>query len=72
MFKIELHNRRPEGDPVPCFATSSEVAIAEELRHRLEKQLLAPSTPPAISPGSCGDCPEEAPGMRHRHGNEQS
>jgi len=42
MHKVELHNHGADGDTVPCFATCTELEIAEQLRHQLEKRLLAP------------------------------
>jgi len=53
MLKIELHNHDTNGDPVPSFATSAEIEIAEQLRHQLEERCLAPSAPPPpLSPPS--------------------
>jgi hypothetical protein len=45
MLKIELHNRGTNEDPLPIFATSAEIEIAEQLRHQLEERYLAPSAP---------------------------
>ena len=73
MLKVELHNHGTEGNPVLRFATSTEIEIAEQLLHQLEKRLLAPSTaaPPLLAPSS--DAPEEAsaPGPCYRHEHEQ-
>ena len=55
MLKIELHNHGTNEDPVPCFATSAEIEIAEQLRHQLEERLLAPSAPPPPLPASRSD-----------------
>ena len=54
MVKIELHNHGTNGDSVPCFTTSAEIEIAEQLRHQLEERWLAPSAlpPPLPAPGS--------------------
>lgn len=56
MLKIELHNRGTNEDPVPTFATSAEIEIAEQLRHQLEERYLAPSAapPPLPAPSSNG------------------
>jgi hypothetical protein len=48
MLKIDLHNHGTNGDPVPCFTTSAEIEIAEQLRHQLEERWLAPSAPPPL------------------------
>jgi len=54
MLKIELHNHGTNrDDPVPRFATSAEIEIAEKLRHQLEDRYLAPSVaPPPLPPPS--------------------
>ncbi len=62
MLKVELHNHGTHGDPVPCFATGTEIEIAEQLRHQLEKRLLAPSTSPPPLPPPSSDTTEGAPG----------
>ena len=71
MLKVELHNHGPDGDTVPCFATGTEIEVAQQLRHQLEKRLLAPSTPPPPLPARSSDTPEAAPGpdtcYRHPH-----
>jgi len=72
MLKIELHNRDPQRDPVPCFASSTEIEIAEELRHQLEKRLLAPSAPSAALAVSLSDTPDEAPSPSSSYRHEQS
>jgi len=46
MSKVEVHNDVGDGGTAPCFATPTEIEVAEHLRHQLEKRLLAPSTPP--------------------------
>lgn len=68
MLKVEQNNRGPDGDPEPCFASSTEIEIAEQLRHQLEKRLLAPFTTPPASP-PLNDISEEAArlGNGHRH-----
>lgn len=72
MLNIELHNRLQD-DPVPCFATSTEIEIADRLRHELEKRLLAPAAPPSQAAPS-SDVPEEARplGSCYRHEDEHS
>ena len=55
MLKIELHNHGAKGDPVPCFTSSAEIEIAEQLRHQLEERLLAPSAPPPPLPAPPSD-----------------
>ena len=71
MFKVELHNHGADGDTAPCFATRTELEIAEQLRHQLEKRLLAPSTVPPPLPAPSNDIPGGAPGpgtcYRHNH-----
>ena len=71
MLKVELHNHDADGDAAPCFATSPQIEIAEQLRHQLEKRLLASSTPPRPLPAPSSDTPEGAPGgdtcCRHKH-----
>ena len=56
MLKIELHNQGTNGDPAPCFTTSAEIEIAEQLRRQLEERWLAPSapSPPLPALGSDG------------------
>ena len=49
MLKIELHNHGTNGDPAPCFATSAEIEIAEQLRHRLEERCRAIRTASAFA-----------------------
>jgi len=72
MLKVELHNHGTHGDPVPCFATTTEIEIAEQLRLQLEKQLLAPSTSPPSLPPPSSDASAGAPGpgARHPYGRE--
>lgn len=48
MLTIELHNRDPEPDPVPCFATSTEIEMADHLKRQLEQRLLLPSELPPV------------------------
>lgn len=55
MLKIELHNYGTNGDPVPSFATSAEIEIAEQLRHQLEERCLAPSAAPLPLPAPSSD-----------------
>ena len=73
MLKVELHNHGTHGDPLPRFATSTEIEIAEQLRHQLEKRLLAPSTPSPPLPAPSSDASEEAPSPSpcYRHEHEQ-
>jgi len=56
MLKIELHNHGTNEDPVPRFATSAEIEIAQQLRHQLEERCLAPSAalPPLPAPSGDG------------------
>ena len=72
MLKVELHNHGTHGDPVPCFATATEIEIAEQLRLQLEKQLLAPSMSPPSLPPPSSDATAAAPGpvTRHPYGRE--
>ncbi len=70
MLKVELNNRNSDGDPEPCFATSSEIEIAERLRHQLEKRLLAPFTTPPAS-RALNDVPEEAAPLGNGHQHER-
>ena len=74
MIKVELNNRGPDGDPEPCFATSAEIEIADQLRHQLEKRLLAPLTSASALPASSSDIQAEVRGLDtcHRHEQEQS
>ena len=71
VIKVELHNRVSDSDPVPCFATRTEIEIAGQLRLELEQRLLAPSTLPLRPPPL--DVPEEPPhpDACYRHGGEQ-
>ena len=73
MLKVELHNHGADEDTVPCFATYTEIEVAEQLRHQLEKRLLAPSTPPRPLPAPSSDSSEAAPGpgTRYRHKHSQ-
>jgi len=43
MPESEPHNHDTNGDPVVTFPTDAEIAIADQLRHRLEERLLARS-----------------------------
>ena len=43
MSESEPHNHDTNGDPVVTFATDAEIAIADQLRHRLEERFLARS-----------------------------
>ena len=74
MLKVELNNHGPDGDPEPCFATRTEIEIADQLRHQLEKRLLAPLTSAPALPATSSDIQAEAPGLDtcHRHEQEQS
>lgn len=75
MLKVELHNPRGDGGTVPCFATRTEIEVAQQLRHQLEKRLLAPSTSPSPLPARSSDIlPEETPGpgTRHQHKHKQA
>ncbi len=71
MFKVELHNPGADGETVPCFATCTEIEVAEQLRQQLEKRLLGPSTPPPPLGALSSDTSEAAPspdsGCRHKH-----
>jgi len=70
MLKVELHNHGAQRDPVPCFATNTEIEIAEQLRHQLEKRLLAPFISPAPSAAPSSGAPAEAPTPSPCHGSE--
>ena len=72
MLKVELHNHGADEDRVPCFATYTEIEVAEQLRHQLEKRLLAPSTPHPPLPAPSSDTPEPAPGAGTRYRNKHS
>ena len=71
MLKLELHNHGADGDTVPCFATGTEIEVAQQLRQQLEKRLLAPCPPPL--PARSSDAPEVAPdpGTYYRHKHNQ-
>ena len=71
VIKVELHNRVSDSDPVPCFATRTEIEIAEQLRHQLERRLLAPSTLPLTPPPVDGPEEPPRPDACYRHGGEQ-
>lgn len=43
MLQIKPYNQDTSGEPVVTFATDAEIAIADQLRHRLEQRYLAPS-----------------------------
>ena len=45
MFKVELHNCDTGAEPAACFATATELEIAERRRHQLEQQYLGPTAP---------------------------
>ena len=43
MLESELHNHDTDGDPAAIYATEDEIAIADQLRHRLEELYFASS-----------------------------
>ena len=45
MLEIEPYSRDTNGDPAAAYTTEAEIAIADQLRHRLEERYLAPSAP---------------------------
>jgi hypothetical protein len=55
MLKTELHNRGTNEDPVPTFATSAEIEVAEQLRHQLEERYLVLSAAPPSLPTPSND-----------------
>jgi hypothetical protein len=42
MLETERYNHEADGDPAAAYATEDEIAIADQLRHRLE-ELYFPS-----------------------------
>ena len=71
MLKIELHNHGTNEDR--CLHYQCEIEIAEQLRHRLEERLLAPSAPPPPLPASRATATGEASvrGKCYRQGHQQ-
>ena len=55
MLKVELHNCDASCDTAACFATATEIEIAEELRHQLEERYLAPPGPSSSGPSGSGN-----------------
>ena len=49
MLEPELYNQDTYGDPAVAYTTEAEIAIADQLRHRLEELYFPPS---ASSPPS--------------------
>ena len=45
MPETELYNHERYGDPAAAYATDDEIAIADQLRHRLEELYFPPSAP---------------------------
>ena len=45
MLEIEPYNHETNGDPAAAYTTEAEIAIADELRHRLEERYFPPSAP---------------------------
>jgi hypothetical protein len=70
MLKVELHNHGAHADPVPCFATATEIEIAEQLRCQLEKRLLVPPVSAPRLPARSSDGSEEAPNPSLCRGRE--
>jgi hypothetical protein len=55
MLKIQLHNHEASGEPAPRFASDAEMALAEQLRHQLEKRYLEPAAEPSPSTTRSGE-----------------
>jgi len=49
MPRTQPHNHDASVEPAPRFASDAEIALAEQLRHRLEERLLGPSAAPLPS-----------------------
>ena len=46
MPRVQLHSHAAGVEPAPAFASDAEIALAEQLRHELEKRYLgSPATP---------------------------
>ncbi len=45
MLEIEPYNHDTNGDPAAVYTTEVEIAIADQLRHRLEERYFPPSAP---------------------------
>ena len=45
MLETERYNDDTNGGPAAAYTTEAEIAIADQLRHRLEERYLAPSAP---------------------------
>ena len=45
MLETELYNQDTSGDPAAAYTTEAEIAIADQLRHRLEELYFPPSAP---------------------------
>lgn len=45
MLETELYSQDTYGDPVAAYATEAEIAIADQLRHRLEELYFSSSAP---------------------------
>jgi len=71
MLKVELNNRSSDEDPEPRFATTTEIELAEQLRHRLEQRLLAPVRSPPASPGHSNEIRDGASSLGNGHWHEQ-
>jgi hypothetical protein len=56
MPKVQLHNHDASVEPAPAFASDAEIALAEQLRHQLEKRYLgSPATPLPVQASSGED-----------------
>lgn len=55
MPKTELHSRDNSVEPEPRFATDAEIALAEQLRIRLEERYFGPSAPHSLLHPRSGD-----------------
>ena len=45
MLETELYNQDTYGDPAAAYTTEAEIAIADQLRHRLEELYFSSSAP---------------------------
>ena len=45
MLETELYNQDTYGDPAAAYTTETEIAIADQLRHRLEELYFSSSAP---------------------------
>jgi hypothetical protein len=55
MLKNESHYYDTSVEPAPRFATSADIALAEQLRHQLEERYFGPAAAHSAEPTRSGE-----------------